>query len=190
MAARISSTRKEPAVGTRFGKWTVVANTVLNKHKMTQSVCECECGKFEVIINANLREGKSTQCRSCSYQEKLEQGKGTNQKLKPADVQAIRTALRNGDDPVEIGLRYDVSTLTIYYIDRGVYWRKLPWPEGLSARESRSGGRPRLTHDDVKIIKQQILDGVKQRDLASRFGVSENTISMIKLGRSWNWVKP
>jgi hypothetical protein len=53
-------------------------------------------------------------------------------------------------------------------------------------RRPSSEWRPRkLTHSDVTAIRELISRGELQRDIASRFGVSHQTVSNIATGRSW-----
>lgn len=49
----------------KFGKWIVI-DRVLNEKVGGYWKCLCECGKLEEIYGADLRRGKTTQCRSCS----------------------------------------------------------------------------------------------------------------------------
>lgn len=62
----------------------------------------------------------------------------------------------------------------------------------LKGRQSKgsSNGQPKMVERDVSIIKTLLTLGVQQRRLAKLHGVSENTISLIKLGRAWRHVVP
>jgi predicted DNA-binding protein (UPF0251 family) len=49
-------------------------------------------------------------------------------------------------------------------------------------------GKSQLTVEAVKDIKLALLSGIKQKDLAKRYGVNQATISHINTGRDWNHV--
>jgi predicted DNA-binding protein (UPF0251 family) len=49
-------------------------------------------------------------------------------------------------------------------------------------------GRAKLTESDVKLIKKLIHDGISQKEVASRFGVSRQTIGGIATGANWKHV--
>lgn len=51
------------------------------------------------------------------------------------------------------------------------------------------GYHHRLTPEDVKEIRAELERGVKGRELAKRFNISESNISEIKHGRSFAWLK-
>lgn len=51
------------------------------------------------------------------------------------------------------------------------------------------GYHHRLTPEDVKEIRAELERGVKGRELAKRFNVSESNISEIKRGRTFTWLK-
>lgn len=57
---------------------------------------------------------------------------------------------------------------------------------GTTNRGERSGTSI-LSEDDVRAIRA--LRGVSQRIIAARFGVSQQTISDILVGRRWGWLK-
>lgn len=46
-----------------------------------------------------------------------------------------------------------------------------------------------LTIEDVREIKRMLHEGLAQQVIANKFGVSRPTISLIKSGRNWGWVK-
>lgn len=53
------------------------------------------------------------------------------------------------------------------------------------AQNIRQSALAKLTARHVRSIRRQIRDGEKQRTIAERFGVTEQTICDIKQGRSW-----
>jgi len=56
---------RESLVGRDFNKWHVVKQ-VASKRKVTQWLCQCECGTQRIIHYGALTSGKRIQCRSCS----------------------------------------------------------------------------------------------------------------------------
>lgn len=56
-----------------------------------------------------------------------------------------------------------------------------------TAPRGENCGTARLTEDDVREIRR-LKGAVSQKDLASRFGVSQPNISAIHSGRSWRWL--
>lgn len=66
-----------------------------------------------------------------------------------------------------------------------------------NARHSQSAGRHLfgedhgsavLTNQDVRSIKLMLGNGISQRRIAKRFGVSQNKICSIKLGKTWSHI--
>lgn len=57
-------------------------------------------------------------------------------------------------------------------------------------RRHNRGSSDKLTAEDVAIIKQSLLAGAKQKDLALKFGVTLATINKIKMGKNWGWILP
>ena len=49
--------------------------------------------------------------------------------------------------------------------------------------------RNKLSESDVSEIKRLLLAGAKGRDIAGRFSISEASVSMIKRGHAWAFVK-
>lgn len=60
---------------------------------------------------------------------------------------------------------------------------------GTSNRGSRNP-QSILTEEQVKSIKTRLLSGELGKDLATAYGVSKMTISSIKNGKRWKWMKP
>ena len=51
--------------GMQYGKWTVVNVRVVDGRR--RYLCRCVCGNENMVFSCDLRAGRSTQCRSCSY---------------------------------------------------------------------------------------------------------------------------
>jgi hypothetical protein len=78
--------------------------------------------------------------------------------------------------------------------------RNIRWASALEnqADVERHGNRPkgsavvgaRLKEADIPVIRQRALKGERYADIASDFGISISSVSMIKLGRTWRHVPP
>lgn len=76
--------------------------------------------------------------------------------------------------------------------------RHLAWksPQGNSADQVRHGaairggrvGSAKLTEEQVIEIRRKLLKGTNQRQIATAYGMSQSTISMIASGRNWGWL--
>lgn len=60
--------RKDPAVGTVFGRLTVLRKAE-SKHKLSRSVCLCSCGNEVTVYNFSLRDGDTKSC-GCLLRDK------------------------------------------------------------------------------------------------------------------------
>ena len=49
-------------------------------------------------------------------------------------------------------------------------------------------GKAVLTEKEVKKIREQLRQGIRQVDLAAKYGVRQGAISKVKMGRSWKHV--
>jgi hypothetical protein len=49
--------------------------------------------------------------------------------------------------------------------------------------------RFKLGPPEVRAIRAALADGESQRDVARRFGVSQQTVAAISTGQRWGWVK-
>jgi hypothetical protein len=58
---------------------------------------------------------------------------------------------------------------------------------GTTNRGERQG-HSKLTTDDVLAIRSRIAAGEVQHNVAADFGVTRETVTGIKLGRSWGWL--
>lgn len=55
-------------------------------------------------------------------------------------------------------------------------------------RNNNKGSSDKLNSNDVSLIKNQLLNGVKQRELADNFNVKLSTINKIIKCKNWSWV--
>ena len=63
------SVDKDEIIGKVIGKWTVLNFISYKKSEGNRYLCRCECGLEKEVIGYNLRSGKSTKCRKCSYKD-------------------------------------------------------------------------------------------------------------------------
>lgn len=60
-------------VGEKFGYWEVVDNTPIVKNGHTYVKVRCKCGKEEEKCLSDLKNGRSTGCRSCKARERSQE---------------------------------------------------------------------------------------------------------------------
>lgn len=112
-------------------------------------------------------------------------------RLTEAQVREIQTLLAQGVTQSVIGERYGVAQATISWINRGKSWKQASPSEDFRPSQTEGPLRgelnsaARLTDQDVSNIRDLLEQGVYQRVIADRFGVSQSTISLIKLGKAW-----
>lgn len=96
-------------------------------------------------------------------------------------------ALINGIDALK-------SFETIDHINGNMFDNRIENLQGLSNVENvrqakmRNKKGNKLTFAQVRIIKQRLADGVKQKDIAFEFGVSGSSISHIATGKSFAYL--
>ena len=61
-------------VGHEYGKWLVLSYAGMANHQATWH-CVCDCGQQRIIPGSRLREGASTQCKSCAGSEQCPKGR-------------------------------------------------------------------------------------------------------------------
>jgi len=64
--------RKPILSGTRFGRWTVIQESSVRRHRQTYSQVKCDCGRNFVVNNGSLRAGASRSCRFCARGSKTD----------------------------------------------------------------------------------------------------------------------
>lgn len=73
-------------------------------------------------------------------------------------------------------------------------FRKYGDPHMVGRRGRRPGARPTrgratvLTAEDVEVINERLQNGEKGAAIARDFAVSQQSISSIKTGETWNWL--
>lgn len=58
---------KEPKIGERYHAWTLLSHEGFDKGHNKIYKCLCDCGNISNVRIARLRNGKSKQCKNCSY---------------------------------------------------------------------------------------------------------------------------
>jgi len=117
-------------------------------------------------------------------------------KLTEDNVHAIRKMIAEGMVYGQIAEKFDVCRGTIKDIARKRSWSHLPDDNDYvdrveNERKKRRGAnvaRAILTEEDIPVIRQLIADGMLQKDVAKKYGVSPITISAINTGRLWSHV--
>lgn len=70
---RLTPQTVKPLVGSRFGKWTVVAFYDM-RGEYSRWVCRCDCGNEGVVFRCNLRTGHSYGCSECAAKRRTKHG--------------------------------------------------------------------------------------------------------------------
>jgi len=87
-------------VGEKFGKWTVIKLTKMNKTKELGCLCKCECGALHIIAKRSLKQKTSTQCNACSHKklriQRIKHGMGRTKTYK--SWQTMKQKCKNKND--------------------------------------------------------------------------------------------
>jgi hypothetical protein len=110
---------KYPAIGDRFGKWTVIDKAArIYKNRVSASRCRCDCGLEQSISNARLKGGLTKSCRGCAVR-----------KLEPFQGVYNRLLVAASKREISIDLSFDdfLKFTTIdfcFYCDERVIWKR------------------------------------------------------------------
>ena len=69
--SNLAKMKRENMVGEVYGKWTVL-KALEREYKgktVSKMLCKCECGNEKEVDMISLKQGRSTQCKSCSTKE-------------------------------------------------------------------------------------------------------------------------
>lgn len=110
---------------------------------------------------------------------------GGDRKLTETHIQEIIDLLQDSNlTQKEIGKRFGVTHSVISNINRGHIWKHIPRPIPVRSRYmTRPGKSTILTEEDGREIADLLDAGTTQVEIAQRFGVSQEAISRIKLGK-------
>lgn len=112
-----------------------------------------------------------------------------NAKLTADDVRAICTRLNADESANSIAKDYGVSPSTIGAIQLGHTWTHItvgllnPLHHGI--RGGSRHGMSKLTEADAEDIKRRRLSGESRVSIAKDYGIGQNAVSRIVLGRRW-----
>lgn len=116
-------------------------------------------------------------------------------KLTEDQVRSIYSMRLNGLQAEAIARNFLIDPSTVSDIIKGERWSHMLGTDGCPTLEELNAvktpkTKAKLTESQVRQIKQRLASGETGKSLASVFGVNEQSISDIKLGRSWNWLQP
>lgn len=114
-------------------------------------------------------------------------GNHWNAKLSEDDISEIKRLSAEGVIQRRIAEKFNVSYSGISLILREARRGNGPTKSGMVKGSECPWAK--LTEEDVKIIKEMILNGVVQRRIAEKFNVDPATICYIKKGVSWKHLK-
>jgi len=132
--------------------------------------------------------------RSANMQDKHKHGTSIA-KLTVDEVTQIKTLLGQGKmTQTAIAKKFGLNDTRVSNIKRGKSWGWLrvagvPTTHP-SSRKGSNHYKASLNEDSVKEIKRLLAEGaILQKDIATKFGVHQNSICDIKHGRTWGHVK-
>jgi len=102
--------------------------------------------------------------------------------LSPEDVVTIRARRASGESLSDIAKDYPVGDTNIWSVCAGKTYKHFGGP---ITPPGTISVQTKLTREDVWEIRLMLKEGVKQADIASKFGVHGSTITNIKTGRTW-----
>lgn len=112
-------------------------------------------------------------------------------RLSEAAVADIRRRLDSGKaTAAELATEYGTTAATVRRAGRGALWRHVDAPPAVSrGTRGDANGQAKLTVDDVIAMRaRHEAGGVRLRDLAAEYGVSEAAVSMAVNGKTWQHV--
>lgn len=118
------------------------------------------------------------------------QGESSPQAILTEDqVSEIRRLLMTGLSQRALAVRFGVSQSAIYKIRAGRAWTHMPsstdpYPV-ITGLLGEANTQSKLTWIKVDEIRLLLADGLSQQAIADRYGVSQHTVSSIKLGKTW-----
>ena len=118
-------------------------------------------------------------------------------------VKSIRKRLRSGKSTIQqLSTRFGTSRESIREAAIGITWTHITDPEPLTEQEmnkirDRSYNRMRgescpnskLTEENVHEIRSLISQGVKDKQIASKFGITPEAVGNIRRKQTWSWLK-
>jgi hypothetical protein len=130
--------------------------------------------------------------------------KNNHAKLTEPQIKDIVDLYKSGLVASEIAIIYGVEKSTICRITSGKGWRKVtsgvkydrvaprvaPHLAAIASKPGILNGRAKITEDDVRNIRLEYAQGgVRQVDLASKYGLAQAVVSMIIRRATWKHVE-
>jgi predicted DNA-binding protein (UPF0251 family) len=126
------------------------------------------------------------------HPERLARGsRSSRTKLNERQVAEIRGVYAAGGvTRKELGMSYDVSLGVIHLIVHGKTWKHINPAHSSSIHPELILRCPKspnvhLTDDDIRAIRRMSAAGVKQADIATKFGIVQSNVSMIVHRKTW-----
>lgn len=91
-------------IGTKFGKWTIISETIERKNNLTLWECQCKCGKVSKVPLNNLMNGSSRQCSSCSKKQTGQMKRNGYKEISGQMWSEIKLKANNKKDIFEINI--------------------------------------------------------------------------------------
>ena len=65
--------KRKDMIGKKYGKWTILEDVPkeYTSKIISKMLCRCECGTEKEVDMVSLKNGRSTQCKSCSTKKTL-----------------------------------------------------------------------------------------------------------------------
>ena len=83
--------------GIKFGRLTVLMRYGINKYGQITWLCECDCGKFKIILGYDIVNGKSISCGCYNKYRTIEAFKGDkNDRNSRSNMEKRNTRIREG----------------------------------------------------------------------------------------------
>lgn len=129
-----------------------------------------------------------------NYKLKVRQGESANTvKTSKDSVLAIKDLLLSGHSLVEASRITGVPLHRVTSISKGETWRSVTeWNSVVNGKRGRIKGTKchaaKLDDSKVTEIKEMILSGIPDKEIADRFGVTQTNIQIIRKGRGWRHV--
>ena len=103
-----------------------------------------------------------------------------NAKLTETEAKKIISLIAKGENRQNIADRFGITVYNVTAISQGKAWRHLPRPDMSQKRT----GHNKLAPSQIPAIRALLEQGMTGAKIAMSYGVSDGTISMIKLGKT------
>lgn len=187
--------------GQKIGKWLVgeMFKHPIRKYRMYK--CVCECGTRKDVKHTHLYEQKTKSC-GCSI---IKHGMTYTNEYRVWDSMVRRCHNEKHHAFKDYGARgisvcdkwrnfkgffedmgKQPSGMSIERIDNSLGYFKENCRWATTSEQARNRRSTKLNLDQVKKIKELIVNGVAQKTIANQFGVSRSNIGHIAQGTIWS----